>query len=111
MTPERWQRIEELYHAARTHPESERPQFLADACLGDTALQRDVEILLEQPGGGLFNDTGSTLTLERSEITKNHANGNPGVGGGVYNLGAFSVDALTDISANHASTSNDDIFP
>ena len=55
--------------------------------------------------------TGSTLTFQRSRVTQNHANGSPGVGGGVYNLGTFSFDALTDISANHASTSNVDIFP
>jgi len=34
-----------------------------------------------------------------------------GVGGGVYNLGTFTSDPFTVIAANHASTSNDDIFP
>jgi hypothetical protein len=33
------------------------------------------------------------------------------VGGGVYNLGTFLRDAATIIRRNHASTSNDDIFP
>jgi hypothetical protein len=33
------------------------------------------------------------------------------VGGGVYNLGTFTFDVFTDITGNHASTSNDDIFP
>ena len=33
-----------------------------------------------------------------------------GVGGGVYNLGSFTFDALTKIKKNDASTSNDDIF-
>jgi hypothetical protein len=33
-----------------------------------------------------------------------------GIGGGVYNLGAFTYDATTVIKDNHASTSNDDIF-
>jgi hypothetical protein len=33
-----------------------------------------------------------------------------GVGGGVYNLGDFdALDAV--IAGNHASTSNDEIFP
>jgi len=32
------------------------------------------------------------------------------VGGGVYNLGAFSFDSATVIAHNHASTSNDDTF-
>jgi hypothetical protein len=34
-----------------------------------------------------------------------------GVGGGVYNLGAFLFDPSTVIAHNHASTSHDDIFP
>jgi hypothetical protein len=33
------------------------------------------------------------------------------VGGGVYNLGVFTPDAATVIKHNHASTSNDDVFP
>jgi hypothetical protein len=44
-------------------------------------------------------------------VTGNHANGKPGIGGGIYNLGTFTFDAFTVIKGNHASTSNDDIFP
>jgi hypothetical protein len=32
------------------------------------------------------------------------------VGGGVYNLGMFFLDAASVIRRNHASTSDDDIF-
>jgi hypothetical protein len=32
------------------------------------------------------------------------------VGGGVYDLGAFSADVATIIAHNHAATSNDDCF-
>jgi Tol biopolymer transport system component len=49
MTPERWQRIEELYHCTRERVESDRALFLAAACAGDTALQCEVEALLDQP--------------------------------------------------------------
>jgi hypothetical protein len=57
---------------------------------------------------------------QKSTITANHANGGAadpggsdgqGIGGGVYNLGAFTFDVATVIAFNHASTSNDDIFP
>ena len=34
-----------------------------------------------------------------------------GIGGGVNNGGSFIFDAATVIKHNHASTSNDDIFP
>lgn len=47
MTRERWERIQELYHTARARPENERAQFLANACLGDAALQREVDVLLD----------------------------------------------------------------
>jgi len=48
MTPERWKRIEEVYHAARARPEGERAAFLAEACRDDDALRREVESLLTE---------------------------------------------------------------
>ena len=52
MTPERWRRVEELYHAALTRSESDRTAFLAHACAGDEALLREVQSLLTQPSSG-----------------------------------------------------------
>src|SRR5882672_1294975 len=49
MTPERWRRVEELYHAALARDAHDRALFLGDACAGDDALRRDVESLLAQP--------------------------------------------------------------
>jgi Tol biopolymer transport system component len=49
MTPERWKRVEELYHAARTRPSGERLAFLGDLCPDDESLRRDVESLLNEP--------------------------------------------------------------
>src|SRR5690242_9195570 len=46
MTPERWRRVEELYHAALARDARDRALFLGDACAGDDALRRDVESLL-----------------------------------------------------------------
>ena len=48
MTPERWQRVEELYHAAYARPFAERAAFLAQACREDEALRRQVESLLNE---------------------------------------------------------------
>lgn len=48
MEPERWQRIERLYHAALEVDENRRPGFLQDACGGDEALRREVEVLLSR---------------------------------------------------------------
>ena len=49
MTPERWKRTEELYHAAGARPPGERAAFLAEACQDDEKLRRDIESLLDEP--------------------------------------------------------------
>ena len=53
MTPERFQQIEELYHAAREATAEERAALLAQA---DPELRREVELLLSQPAAGEFLD-------------------------------------------------------
>ena len=49
MDDQRWRRIEDLYHAARSLPAGARAEFLADECRGDESLQSEVESLLAQP--------------------------------------------------------------
>jgi hypothetical protein len=60
------------------------------------------------------------VTVSGSEIAHNKADGGRkgsggcnghGIGGGVYNLGTFAFDITTVIAHNHASASNDNIFP
>src|ERR1700752_4568757 len=53
MNPERFQRIEELYHAARERTAEERAALLAQT---DPELRREVESLLAQRPGGDFLD-------------------------------------------------------
>jgi serine/threonine-protein kinase len=50
--PERWQQIEQLYHAALEQDVTRRAAFLQQACAGDDALRREVESLLAQVEGG-----------------------------------------------------------
>jgi eukaryotic-like serine/threonine-protein kinase len=45
---DRWQRIEELYHAALSRKGDERAAYVAEACGADADLQREVVSLLEQ---------------------------------------------------------------
>lgn len=68
-------------------------------------------------GGGAYNDATSSLTLTRSSVTKNSAQGGEaddggsdgaGIGGGVYNLGIVDIDA-TLVFANEADE-HDDCF-
>ncbi len=47
MNPERWQKIEQLYHAALERDAQERAAFLTTACAGDESLRHEVESLLE----------------------------------------------------------------
>src|SRR5438105_944445 len=53
MTPERFQQIEELYHAARERTAEERAALLAQT---DPELRREIESLLAQRPGGEFLD-------------------------------------------------------
>ena len=82
-------------------------------------------------GGGIFNspavkvnDTtlfpAADLTLVGCLVALNQADGGAagsggtagqGIGGGVFNLGTFTVEGTTVIAQNHASTSDDNIYP
>jgi len=46
MEPERWQKVEAIYHAALEREEGERAAFLEEACAGDPALRDELESLL-----------------------------------------------------------------
>ena len=76
-------------------------------------------------GGAVFNGgaggpfAAADLTLLRCLVAFNEANGGSagkggsdghGIGGGVYNLGTLEL-LMTEIALNHASTSNDNLFP
>ena len=46
MKPERWSKIESIFHKALEANESRRSSILAESCAGDEALRREVESLL-----------------------------------------------------------------
>ena len=46
MTPERWQRLKELFGGAVDLGDPERAAFLDEACAGDASLRAEVEVLL-----------------------------------------------------------------
>jgi hypothetical protein len=43
MDPERWRRVEDLYHAALEQPAETRSLFLNPVCASDSELLREVE--------------------------------------------------------------------
>jgi len=54
MTPERYQRLKALYHAALERAPDDRTALLIDACLGDDALRTEVEALLAGASGSFL---------------------------------------------------------
>jgi serine/threonine protein kinase/Tfp pilus assembly protein PilF len=46
MTPERWEKIERIYHSALERESGERESFLDQACAGDNELRREIVSLL-----------------------------------------------------------------
>src|SRR6185436_21052636 len=55
MRPERWQQVEQLFHAALECEPARRAALLAKACENDPELRREVESLMAQ---GLSNSHG-----------------------------------------------------
>jgi eukaryotic-like serine/threonine-protein kinase len=50
MSQERWQSVEDLFHAALERPPEQRQEWLDGACNGDAELRRQVEQLLSNEG-------------------------------------------------------------
>jgi eukaryotic-like serine/threonine-protein kinase len=71
MSPERFQRVREIYHGAMACPADQRDAFLGEACSRDSALRHEVESLLAaEAGAGRFlastAETGSDPQWLRS---------------------------------------------
>lgn len=66
MDADRWQKIEQLYHAAREHDEGDRRAFLEQACAGDAELRREIESLLacEKDAKGFLNEPAMEQAAE-----------------------------------------------
>jgi hypothetical protein len=47
MKPERWQKLDELFHAALGREPASRAAFLDEACAGDESLHKQVAALLK----------------------------------------------------------------
>ena len=69
-TPDRWQKIEALYHAALERDPAARTAFLNGACGHDDELRREVESLLaaDPTGQGLLDRPVASLLAESATI-------------------------------------------
>jgi hypothetical protein len=55
---DRWQQIEDVYHAALERSPQQRASFLDEACRGDAALRQEIEsLLLQEPEAAEFLET------------------------------------------------------
>jgi Tol biopolymer transport system component/predicted Ser/Thr protein kinase len=82
MTPERWEQIGRLYHAALELKSDQRAAFLDQACAGDQALRREVESLIaadEQAGDFIaapaLKDAAGLVTVEETALLKEQSLG------------------------------------
>src|SRR5438067_2337371 len=68
MTPDRWERIKELFAAAVTPNGSERAVFLAQACQTDEAMRMEVERLLagHDPADSFLEDRARAFAIAGS---------------------------------------------
>jgi len=92
-TPERWQRVSQLYHSALLRDARERPAFLAEACADDDALRRDVESLLTQSASAVgFLDRPAVVVATEmqtmSDVTASVLTGR--------RIGVYQVEARID---------------
>ena len=88
MTPERWQRIKELFHAALDRQPDERTSFLAGRCAGDAALLAEVASLFERHRDDSFMEMPPAV-LAMSLASRTH--------GGAPDSGAVPVISTSDL--------------
>jgi len=79
MTPDRWRRIEELYHAASPLSVEVRDEYLAEHCGSDADLIQAVSSLLAQSSEGapILDEQIWTAPYEKSQVESESANFGP----------------------------------
>ena len=75
MTPERWQKVKEIFNSAIQHEPAERASFVSGACGDDKALRREVESLIashEKDGSFIdspaYQEAAELLVDEKAEL-------------------------------------------
>src|SRR6267143_4199831 len=110
MTPERWQQIEQLYHAALEHEESQRAAYLQEVCAGDDALRREVDSLLAQEIRGDALLESPAVEVAASAIARDSRRSLIGQQLGCYKI-VFLVGAggMGDVYQAHDTKLNRDV--
>src|SRR5438128_9640400 len=85
MERERWQRIEQIFHAALGVDEGHRSEFVRQSCAGDVDFRREVESLLahHHEAGSFIETPAFADSSARRRQTSRPANEKPVVAGSV----------------------------
>ena len=76
MTPDRWQRLDELFHSALELDSEKRAAFLLEVCADDESLRRHVEALISaHDKAGSFIESPA-LEVEARELAGETMPGN-----------------------------------
>ncbi|MGH9855629.1 MAG: serine/threonine-protein kinase, partial [Blastocatellia bacterium] len=94
MERNRWQQIEELYHAALERAPDERMAFLAEACAGDSGLRREVEELLRYDGAAESFLEENALAVEARQLEAEDLSTTKAQGITGQQIGAYKILAL-----------------
>ena len=87
MTPERWQKVKEVFGSALKYEPRDRPDFLARECAGDNALRLEVESLLaSNEKDGSFIDSPAFAQAASELLKDDAANLKPGQVIGPYEI-------------------------
>ena len=90
MNPERWQQLDDLFHAALERAPEERAAFLDEACAGDESLRYKVEALLAAHAEAASFIESPAMDVEAREIAAGRASSQ----GGLETGATFSHDRI-----------------
>src|SRR5262245_36746750 len=91
MNNQRWQQIEELYHAALERAPEERAAFLAEACADDSDLRREVEELLRYDGEAESFIEENALAVAAQELEDGDLSTTKALGLTGQQIGAYKI--------------------
>ncbi len=91
MERNRWQQIEELYHAALERAPEERAAFLAETCADDSGLRREVEELLRYDGAAESFIEENALAVEARQLEAEDLSTTKAQAGVGQKIGAYKI--------------------
>ncbi|HEY9232670.1 MAG TPA: serine/threonine-protein kinase [Blastocatellia bacterium] len=86
LSPERWQQVEALYHAALERPPAKRLAWLAAHCAGDAELRREVETLLAYDDQAADFIEAPALEMAAREVAEEQRRRSPEQQVGAYKI-------------------------